>query len=138
MTVQITAEEARRVRMGWDPDPARAHSLNAEAYTDPRWHGIDREAIIAKTWQWLCHAEKLRAPGSYVTAEIAGRPVCAVRDSNGELRAFYNVCKHRAHELLRGEGAVTRIMSVQASKAPVREDYCQRHLESIPRNLRIS
>ena len=110
MTVQITAEEARRVRMGWDPDPARAHSLNAEAYTDPRWHGIDREAIIAKTWQWLCHAEKLRAPGSYVTAEIAGRPVCAVRDSNGELRAFYNVCKHRAHELLRGEGEVTRIM----------------------------
>lgn len=110
MTVHLTSDDAHRIRQGWDPDPARAHSLNAETYTDPRWHQVDREAIIAKTWQWLCHAEKLHAPGAYVTADVAGRPVCAVRDGGGELRAFYNVCKHRAHELLRGEGETTRIM----------------------------
>ncbi|MEM9061153.1 MAG: ring-hydroxylating oxygenase subunit alpha [Pseudomonadota bacterium] len=110
MTVQLTPDEVRRIRHGYHADPARALSLNAETYTDPHWHHVDREAIMARTWQWLCHGEKLRSPGSYVTAEIAGRPVCAVRDREGNLRAFYNVCKHRAHELLRGEGRTTRIM----------------------------
>ena len=54
--------------------------------------------------------EKTREPGSYITAQIAGHPIAVVRDKDGVLRAFYNVCKHRAHELLSGEGKTTRIM----------------------------
>nr|WP_259402016.1 aromatic ring-hydroxylating dioxygenase subunit alpha [Microbispora sp. H10670] len=46
----------------------------------------------------------LREPGSYVTGTVAGMPIVAVRDEAGTLRAFYNVCKHRAHELLSGSG----------------------------------
>jgi choline monooxygenase len=98
------------IREGWHPDPARSFSLRAEAYTDPAWFAYEQEAIFARTWQWVCHAEKLRAPGAYVTATVAGRPVAVVRDREGVLRAFYNVCKHRAHELLSGEGETTRIM----------------------------
>ncbi|MEM1162677.1 MAG: ring-hydroxylating oxygenase subunit alpha, partial [Pseudomonadota bacterium] len=49
-------------------------------------------------------------PGSYRTIVIAGRPIAVVRDRDGILRAFYNVCKHRAHELLQGEGRTTRMM----------------------------
>jgi choline monooxygenase len=71
---------------------------------------VDRDEIIAKAWQWVCHAEKLRQPGAFVTIEIAGRPIAIVRDREGVLRAFYNVCKHRAHKLLSGEGNVTKIM----------------------------
>ncbi|MEQ9694409.1 aromatic ring-hydroxylating dioxygenase subunit alpha [Shimia sp. SDUM112013] len=74
------------------------------------WYNIDLKEIIAKTWQWVCHVEKLREPGSYVTVEIADQPIAIVRDREGVLRAFYNVCKHRAHELLSGEGNTTRIM----------------------------
>jgi choline monooxygenase len=79
-------------------------SLHADAYTDPKWFDVDQRAIFARTWQWLCHAEKLREPGGYVTGTVAGMPVVAVRDEAGALRAFYNVCKHRAHELLSGSG----------------------------------
>jgi len=79
-------------------------SLHADAYTDPQWFEVDQKAIFARTWQWLCHVEKLREPGSYVTGTVAGMPVAAVRDEAGALRGFYNVCKHRAHELLSGSG----------------------------------
>ena len=98
------------ISRGYDPSPARSLSLRAEAYTQPQWYDADLKAILAKTWQWVCHVEKLREPGSYVAVQVAGQPVAIVRDGGGTLRAFYNVCKHRAHELLSGEGQVKRIM----------------------------
>ncbi|MEQ8896957.1 MAG: ring-hydroxylating oxygenase subunit alpha [Roseovarius sp.] len=99
-----------RIRRGYSADSGASMSLHADTYTETGWYKADLEAVIAKTWQWVCHVEKLRAPGSYVTVSIAGRPVAVVRDRDGVLRAFYNVCKHRAHELLSGEGNTSRIM----------------------------
>ncbi|MEM0942794.1 MAG: ring-hydroxylating oxygenase subunit alpha [Pseudomonadota bacterium] len=110
MTSALTPHDLASIRRGWHPEPGRSMSLAAEAYTDPRWYAFEKKAIFARTWQWVCHEEKLRTPGSFVTVEIAGRPIAVVRDRAGELRAFYNVCKHRAHELLRGEGQTTRIL----------------------------
>ncbi len=85
-------------------------SLRAEAYTDPRWLDADVRAIFARTWQWVCHVEKLSSPGGYVSATVAGMPIAVVRDRDGALRAFYNVCKHRAHELLTGSGITRNIV----------------------------
>ena len=95
---------------GYSAEAENSLSLRAEAYTQDEWFAVDQQAIIAKTWQWVCHVEKLRAPGSYLTVDIAGHPIAIVRDREGNLRAFYNVCKHRAHHLLMGEGNTTRIM----------------------------
>jgi choline monooxygenase len=105
----LSREDVLAIGEGFSPDPAASFSLKAQAYTDPRWFGADMEQIIARTWQWVCHVEKVRAPGSYLALDVAGRPIVVVRDGNGVLRAFYNVCKHRAHELLRGEGSAKRI-----------------------------
>ena len=110
MTAIPSPLQLQRIAQGYDRDPARSCSLRAEAYTDPTWADFEREAVFTKTWQWVCHIEKLREPGSYVTAEVAGRPLCLLRDRQGELKAFYNVCKHRAHQLLTGEGQVRRLV----------------------------
>ncbi|MDG1211715.1 MAG: ring-hydroxylating oxygenase subunit alpha [Paracoccaceae bacterium] len=110
MTVQMTSHDLAAIRTGFDVNPARSLSLRAEAYTDPKWFAYEQSAIFAKHWIWVCHVEKVRANGAYTTAMVAGRPVAIVRDQAGQLRAFYNVCKHRAHELLQGDGETTRIM----------------------------
>ncbi len=110
MTVQMPSRDIAAVRAGFGANPARSFSLRADAYTDPKWYAYEQSAIFAKHWVWVCHVEKTRAPGAYTTATIAGRPVAVVRDKEGQLRAFYNVCKHRAHELLSGDGETTRIM----------------------------
>ncbi|MGP3914949.1 aromatic ring-hydroxylating oxygenase subunit alpha [Nonomuraea sp. 10N515B] len=69
------------ISAGYDPDPALSMSLHADAYTDPQWFDVDQRAIFARTWQWLCHVEKLREPGSYMTGTAAGMPIVAVRRS---------------------------------------------------------
>jgi carnitine monooxygenase subunit len=105
----LSTDDVRTVAAGYDPDPARSMSLRSMAYTDSRWHQADLDGIFARSWQWVCHVEKLTRPGAYVTATIARMPIVVVRDRDGTLRAFYNVCKHRAHELLSGSGT-TRSM----------------------------
>ncbi|MEM7057919.1 MAG: ring-hydroxylating oxygenase subunit alpha [Pseudomonadota bacterium] len=110
MTLTISPDDLAKIRRGYHADPARSWSLAAEAYTEDQWYRADLDAVFARTWQWVCHVEKLREKGSFLTVEIAGRPIAVVRDRDGVLRAFYNVCKHRAHELLKGEGRTTRIM----------------------------
>ena len=106
----VTAADLLRVSTGYDDDPARSMSLRAEAYTEQRWADAEVRAIFARTWQWICHVEKLATPGSYVSATVAGMPIAVVRDRHGGLRAFYNVCKHRAHELLSGSGTTRNIV----------------------------
>lgn len=106
----VTREDVGRVATGYDKDPGRSMSLRAETYTDARWLDADVQAIFGRTWQWICHVEKLATPGSYVSATVAGMPIAIVRDRDGGLRAFYNVCKHRAHELLAGSGTTRTIV----------------------------
>ncbi|MEM9330531.1 MAG: ring-hydroxylating oxygenase subunit alpha [Pseudomonadota bacterium] len=106
----LSTGEFERLSAGFHESPSKSLSLNAEAYIEPRWFELDQNAIVAKTWQWVCHVEKVREPGSYIAVHVAGKPIVVVRDREGVLRAFYNVCKHRAHELLKGEGMSTRIM----------------------------
>ena len=76
----------------------------------PEVGGGGVQAVFGKTWQWVCHVEKLRDQGSYVSATVAGMPIVIVRGKDGQLRAFYNVCKHRAHELLQGSGTTRNIV----------------------------
>ena len=98
------------ITMGWTPDASSSMSLHADAYTHQRWFDADQRSIIGASWQWICHGEKLRAPGSYVAEEVAGMPTVATRDRDGVLRAFYNVCKHRAHHLVEGEGTIANLV----------------------------
>ncbi len=108
--MQLTTEDVRAVATGYHPDPAHSMSLRSIAYTDPLWHEADLRGIIARSWQWVCHVERLAEPGAYVTVTVAEMPVVVVRGLDGTLRAFYNVCKHRAHELVSGSGT-TRAMA---------------------------
>ena len=110
MTELPTSGDFAAIRRGFDPDPSRSFSLAAEAYVAPAWFRADQDAILARSWQWVCHVEKLREPGAYMATEIAGRPIVVLRDGDGHLRAFYNVCKHRAHMLVQGEGRTNRLM----------------------------
>lgn len=110
MTDMPKDADFERIRSGYSADAGRSLSLHADTYTQDAWFRADMRAVFGRSWQWVCHVEKLRAPGAYVTVDIAGQPVAVVRDREGVLRAFYNVCKHRAHALLSGEGETTRIM----------------------------
>ena len=109
-TAAVSDGAAVDIAMGWTPEPGRSMSLHADAYTRQRWFDLDQRQIIARTWQWVCHRERLAEPGAYVTEDIVGMPIVAVRGRDGELRAFYNVCQHRAHHLVEGSGTIANLV----------------------------
>ncbi|HCK75545.1 MAG TPA: ring-hydroxylating oxygenase subunit alpha, partial [Gammaproteobacteria bacterium] len=100
----IDSETLARVSEGYDKVASRSHSLHADCYQRQNFLDLERQQIFHKSWQFLCHEEKLARPGSYIAADVEGRSIFACRDKTGELRAFYNVCKHRGHQLLQGSG----------------------------------
>ena len=109
MSNKPSTQEFEAIKSGYHKNPSLSQSLHKEAYINPSWHKTDLESIIGKTWQWVCHVEKLKKPGSYTTINIANQPIMVIRDDKKILRAFYNVCKHRAHKLIDGEGLTNRI-----------------------------
>src|SRR5207253_11291032 len=56
----------------------------------------ERERIFFRTWQVVGWREQVAGPGDYLTFELAGEPLLVARGQDGELRGFYNVCRHRA------------------------------------------
>ena len=91
---------------GQSPDASidSLRTLAARYYTDEAILDREKERLFFRSWQYACHVSELEAPGSYVTTEILGQNVFVVRDKQGELKAFYNVCPHRGHKLVEGTG----------------------------------
>jgi phenylpropionate dioxygenase-like ring-hydroxylating dioxygenase large terminal subunit len=75
-------------------------TLGAEWYCDPLIYQRERRAIFAREWLYACHTRELPEPGSYLAVEIGGYPILILRDREGEVRAFHNVCRHRAAPLV--------------------------------------
>ncbi|MGZ3444322.1 MAG: aromatic ring-hydroxylating oxygenase subunit alpha [Myxococcaceae bacterium] len=75
---------------------ARAHSIPSTWYRDPRLEALERRRVFGDSWQLVARADQLVEPGSFVTVEVAGEPLVVLRDERGSLRAFFNVCRHRA------------------------------------------
>src|SRR6266481_1687840 len=92
-----------------------AHTLASRFYTDPSILEIEKSKIFRGTWQLagtLQHAcgevngvkRTIADPETFFTAEVAGEPIVVVRDKQGTLRAYSNVCRHRAGPIAQGSG----------------------------------
>lgn len=86
------------------PDIARASTIPSSWYTRPEVLAIENERIFLHTWQPVGQAAKVANPGDYFACEVAGEPIAAVRGADGVLRAFSNVCRHRASIVVQGSG----------------------------------
>ncbi len=87
--------------------PEASYTLPSWLYTDSGIYEMERERIFFDSWQYVAHESYLAQEGDYVTVQICDQNVFVIRHSDGELRAFHNVCRHRAHELLpHGRGNV--------------------------------
>ena len=104
MNTTLSEQEYRHVSSGYDKNPLKSSSIHTCTYTEPKFLDIEQQQVFRNSWQFVCHEEKLRQPGDYIVSEVQGASILLTLDENGELRAFYNVCKHRGHELLSGEG----------------------------------
>ena len=51
--------------------------------------------IFAKCWIYVGHGSELKKPGDFQSRKVAGRPVIFARDQKGQVRCFFNTCRHR-------------------------------------------
>ena len=87
-----------------DPAIECASTLPSSYYVDPGLLEVEKHKIFWRTWQIVGRSEQVRNSGDYITADLLGEPLLIVRGSDGVLRGFYNVCRHRAGPAAEGCG----------------------------------
>jgi choline monooxygenase len=87
-----------------------ATAMPPRVYTSPDFLEAEQERIFSKEWLCVGRSSALPQAGDYLSAEVAGQPVVILRDEQGEIRAFSNVCLHRMSVLLEGRGNVRSIV----------------------------
>jgi phenylpropionate dioxygenase-like ring-hydroxylating dioxygenase large terminal subunit/AcrR family transcriptional regulator len=83
-------------------DPSLRYTLPAWVYHSEEFHELEKERIFLPSWQIVCHVSELATAGDFVSFEFFGKRGFVVRDEAGTLRAFHNVCSHRAHAVVSG------------------------------------
>ncbi len=79
-------------------------TLPTSWYRSPDIFRIEKERIFCREWLAVCREEELPAAGDHLVLDVVGESTLLVRNREGELRAFYNVCRHRGSRLCRSAG----------------------------------
>ena len=88
---------------GLDASLDQGYTLPATWYTEPGWFAREQAQIFRRAWQYAGLVEQAARPGDFFTCQVGTTPLIVVRDVTGELRAFVNVCRHRASILVSAE-----------------------------------
>ncbi len=75
------------------------------AYDHPAMTRLELARILRPSWQLVCHISDVAKAGDYLTFELGPESIVVLRDREGTLRAFHNVCRHRASRLLEQSGS---------------------------------
>ena len=96
-----------------EPDVAGLrYTLPGWVYQNEEFHELEKEKLFMPAWQIVGHQSDVPKNGDYVTFEFFGQRGFVIRDDSGTLRAFHNVCAHRAHAIVEGaRGHCTKFMT---------------------------
>ena len=91
--------------------PTRA--LPASWYTSQEIYELERRGIFSRKWLLTTHVLRLPNTGDWIQYKIAGYPFVLVKDRQGNINAFHNVCRHRAFPVVTEESGTSRIFACQ-------------------------
>ena len=104
--IAAPATVAKPVRSPRPQDAADAglrYTLPAWVYRNEEFHELEKEHLLLPGWQIVCHVSEIAKAGDYVSFDFLGQRGFVVRDDSGAVRAFHNVCSHRAHAVVAGD-----------------------------------
>jgi choline monooxygenase len=106
----MTKHPISRAGDGFTADPANSFTPDAVYYFDRDVYAAEQRRIFWRHWQYFCHTSQIPEVGDYVTGEVAGQSIYLIRDRDNSIRGFFNVCQHRAHQLLAGSGNIKNVI----------------------------
>ncbi|MDE0521912.1 MAG: aromatic ring-hydroxylating dioxygenase subunit alpha [Boseongicola sp.] len=86
------------------------HGLPAAAYRDGEFWNAECRSVFARNWVCIGFAHELKQRGDVVPVTVAGQPLLLVRNGEGEIKAFHNVCRHRCLTLVDKPGNVGKLI----------------------------
>ncbi|TGX49672.1 aromatic ring-hydroxylating dioxygenase subunit alpha [Sphingomonas gei] len=115
-------------------DPDADWSLPGWIYGNAEFLELERARILRPSWQILCHESDLAKAGDWRTIRYLDENIVALRGRDGAIRAFHNVCRHRAMRIVEGDAgcaqklvcpyhAWTYELDGRLSGVPMRRDY---------------
>ena len=102
MQATVLREVIARQRPGW--------SLEQPFYTSPEIYDFERRGWLAEQWYILGHCSEVPDPGSFMVRNLLGESLIIVRGTDGVLRGFYNVCRHRGSRICDHDGRATTLV----------------------------
>jgi len=89
------------------PPIEQAFTIPSSWYHNHEVFDFEREVVFARNWQYVCHTDQLKDTGDVVHALIAGNPILLIKTKEGDIRGYFNVCKHRGGPLAVKKGTTT-------------------------------
>ena len=81
-------------------DPASRRGLPAWTYNSDELTQLEMEQLFLRSWRFVGHVSDIPNSGDYQCFEMAHERAVVVRDQDGQVRAFHNVCRHRASRVV--------------------------------------
>ncbi len=85
-------------------DYTSAHALPAAMYTDPEYLQSDIDKVLLKNWQLVGHVSQVAEQGDCIVETLLDKPILVIRNNQDQIKAFYNVCRHRAGPVAQQSG----------------------------------
>ena len=104
-TVTLTSADAQQLHRDIDA----GFLLPTRWYADPAIFQAELERIHRRAWHFATHVGDLKEPGDVYVRNIAGVPIVLVRGTDGEVRGFINICRHRGHPVVMSSGNQPRL-----------------------------
>lgn len=73
--------------------------LDPAAYTDEEFFELEQRKVFERAWVCVGLADDVAEPGKLLVRKVGNRSIVIVRGTDGELRGFFNSCRHRGTEL---------------------------------------
>jgi len=108
--------------------------VHRDVYTDPDLFELEMERVFGRLWVFVGHESQVSAPGDYVTATVARRPVVMSRDATGKVHVLFNRCGHRGAKVVNQDCGRTKLFQCcyhgwsfdldgRLAGVPLKEDY---------------
>jgi choline monooxygenase len=108
----MNCEQLQRELARFDPAvPIEAAATPpASWYLEPEFLALETQAVFFRSWQPVGRLDQVTRPGEFFAGQFLGEPYVVLRDDAGELRAFFNACRHHAAQVVQGEGCARELV----------------------------
>lgn len=87
------------------------HTLPASWWTSESIFELEKRAIFHKSWMFCTHSSRFAKAGDYYAFNLAGINFFVIKSKiDGQLKAFHNVCRHRAYPIVRKDQGSSTVL----------------------------